>query len=195
LNTSRLLGSATLALLVVSGAVAATAAEAETPVRLPIPPVLAVQKRLPPAPAGVTDLKFSDLFTLPVGPKGLEATQKLLALDGKPVRMVGYMAKREVPVAGSFVLVPVPVNLGDEDESLSDDLPPNAVFVHLGLKPAGGEVTVPYVPGLIKVSGKLQLGPHDENDGHVSSVRIALDAAPARALAKLAQTLSQKEKK
>jgi hypothetical protein len=45
---------------------------------------------LPPAPPGATDLKFSELFK-PIGPRGLEYSEKVRALDGKKVRILGYM--------------------------------------------------------------------------------------------------------
>lgn len=50
---------------------------------------------LPPLPAGVTDLPFSDFYTLPVGPKGLEPTAKLQSLNNKRVRIVGHMAHED----------------------------------------------------------------------------------------------------
>src|SRR5689334_5693118 len=41
--------------------------------------------KLPPLPAGVTELKFGEFFVRPVGPRGLELTDKLLGLDGQRV--------------------------------------------------------------------------------------------------------------
>jgi hypothetical protein len=103
----------------------------------------------------------------------------LIALAGKKVRIVGFMVRQDRPAKGMFVLTAMPLELGDEDESLSDDLPPSAIFVHV-TKPAGANI--PYVPALIKLTGTLQLGPQNEIDGHVSFVRLALDEAPARAI-------------
>src|SRR5437660_1706480 len=81
---------------------------------------------------------------------------QLLALDGHAVRMVGYMGRREVPTPGIFVLVPMPVTLGDEDEGLSDDLPAAAIFVHLKGE-LSGSIEVPHTPGLVQVRGTLRI--------------------------------------
>ncbi len=120
------------------------------------------------------------MVKMPVGPKGLEPTERLLSLDGKRVRMVGYMVKQEVATPGMFILAHTPLALGDEDESLSDDLPATAVFVHL--QGQGTSAAVPYVPGLIQLTGVLNVGAQDELDGHVSSYRLLLDAVPTKAL-------------
>jgi hypothetical protein len=133
---------------------------------------LAVHGELPPPPAGVTNIKFGEFFRMPVGPRGLEPTEKLLALNGRRVRLVGYVVREEEPVPGRFLLSPLPVSLGDEDESLADDLPPTAVFVHLqGVK----DRRVPYIDGLIKLTGVLELGPQEEGGGRISSLRLLLD--------------------
>ena len=142
------------------------------------PAVIAVQGNLPTLPASVTDLKFGEFFKMPIGPRGLDASAKLLALSGKPVRIVGYMARATPPVAGMFILTPLPVSLGDEDESLSDDLPASSVFVHLD--PTSVQTAVPYYPGLLRLTGTLALGPFDEIDGHVSTVRLLIDADLSR---------------
>ncbi len=137
-----------------------------------IPSSLAVRGELAPPPAGVSDIKFGEFFKMPVGPRGLEPTEKLLSLNGKRVRLIGYMAQQEVPTERLFVLAPLPVSLGDEDESLSDDLPPSAVFVHLETT---AHHPIPYLPGLIQLKGTLSVGAQEEADGHVSAVRLLLD--------------------
>jgi len=144
-----------------------------------IPIAVTVSGDLTPPSLDTTDLKFHELFKLPVGPRGLEPSKKLIGLNSKRVRMVGYMAKEENPTPGLFILSPLPVNMGDEDESLADDLPASAVFVHMGS--ASNEV-VPYLPGLIRLSGVLQLGSLQEADGHISTVRILIDPALASAI-------------
>lgn len=134
-----------------------------------------------PAPAGTVDLKFSELLRMPVGPRGLEPSEKLLALAGRPVRIVGYMANAEAPVPGRLILSALPVSLGDEDESLSDDLPANAIFVHLDASQAHRSVAD--LGGPMQLAGTLEVGPRDEADGRVSSIRLRLDAATSRRLA------------
>jgi hypothetical protein len=138
---------------------------------------LEVRGELPPPPAGVTNIKFGEFFRMPVGPRGLEPTEKLLALNGQRVRLVGYVVREEEPVPGRFLLSPLPVSLGDEDESLADDLPPTAVFVHLqGVK----ERNVPYIDGLVKLTGILEVGAKEEGGGRVSSIRLVLDSRASK---------------
>jgi hypothetical protein len=152
-----------------SGAVSAHGGAAVIPHRLA---ALEVRGELPPPRAGVTSLKFGEFFRMPIGAFGLEASEKLLALNGKPVRLVGYMVREETPTAGRFLFAPLPVALGDEDESLSDDLPPTTVSVHLtGAK----DKSAPYIGGLIQLVGTLEVGARDEADARVSAVRLVLD--------------------
>ena len=144
---------ATSALLVTLGH---TVAHAD-PITLPPPAALAVHKALTPAPAGVSDLKFGDMFKRPVGPAGLETTERLRSLEGKRVRIVGHMATAEEATPGLLILSPLPISLGDEDEKLVDDLPPSAVFVHLSAAHQG--VALPNFGGLLQLTGTLELGP------------------------------------
>ena len=144
------------------------------------PEAIAVRGNLPVLPATVAEIKFAEFFNMPIGPRGLDASIKLISLSGRQVRLVGYMARAEKPVAGMFILTPLPVSLGDEDESLSDDLPASSVFVHLDA--ASAATALPFYPGLLQLTGTLLLGPHDEADGHVSTVRLQLDAALTQAI-------------
>lgn len=120
----------------------------------------------------VTDLKFHEFFKTPVGPRGLEPTSKLQTLAGQRVRIIGYMVQNENPMPGVFAMTPLPVSIGDEDESLADDLPPSTLFVHSTEK----HKIIPYRSGLIQLTGILELGSAEETDGHVSSIRLKLDA-------------------
>ncbi|MDE2402960.1 MAG: hypothetical protein KGL90_14975 [Burkholderiales bacterium] len=145
------------------------------------PRTIAVSGPLAAPPPGVTDLKFREMFQLPIGPKGLALSDKLRQLDGKPVRMVGYMVAQESASAGEFILSPLPVEIGDEDESLSDDLPASSIFVHLA--PEAAVRTVPNLGGLLRVTGTLRIGVHDEPDGRVSSFRLELDEPTSQTFA------------
>ena len=157
-----------------------------------VPAALAVQKELGPPPTGVTELKFREIFKLPVGPKGLEPTDKLRALDGKRVRIVGYMVRQEPAPMGAFLLSPLPVMLGDEDEALADDLPATALLVELDKT---RDLAVPMLPGLLQVTGTLHVGMHaDPVSGRSTSAQLVLDAAPQRAIRDVARTLAAKSK-
>jgi hypothetical protein len=158
-----------------------------------VPAQLAVRKELGAPPAGVTELKFRDVFKLPVGPKGLQPTEKLLSLDGKRVRIVGYMAQQESPSKGAFLLSALPVLLGEEDESLADDLPASSILVEL---PKSRDVLVPPLPGLLQLTGTLRVGMRaDPASGRATAAQLVLDPAPERALRRIAQTVAKNSHK
>ena len=143
------------------------------------PPALQVRVGLPPV-AGATDLKFRDFYALPIGPKGLVPSARLLGLAGQRVRVVGYMARQEQPSAGIAVVAALPVVLGGEDESFSDDLPATAIYVHLA--EADRDRSVPWMPGLLSFTGVLRLGAMNESDGRMSFVRLQLDPELSHAI-------------
>ncbi len=138
---------------------------------------------LAPPAAGVTDLRFHEFFKLPVGPRGLDLSEKIRSLELHRVRLVGYMVRQEIPTSGVFILSPLPISLGDEDESLADDLPASVVFVHVEEQFSASRI--PRMTGLISVTGVLSIGATEEQDGHVSSLRLTLDSSDAMALFKL----------
>jgi len=141
----------------------------------------------------ITELKFRDFFALPIGPHGLVPSARLLGLAGQRVRVVGYMVRQEQPSPGLFILAPLPVALGDEDEAFADDLPAATLYVHLtpptavpgaapGPAPSTAPTTAtaavpPWQPGLVSVTGRLDLGAAPEPDGRLSFVRLQLDPA------------------
>ena len=132
---------------------------------------LQVTGKLPVLANGITDLKFNEIFNMPVGPRGLTPSSKLLSLNNKLVRIVGYMAKQETPTPGLFIVTPLAVNMGDEDDKFADDMPANSIFVHVD----NNEALVHYVPGLISLIGVLSVGNVNEVDGRISYVQIKLD--------------------
>jgi len=146
---------------------------------VPVPPRLAVQGPIAPDPA-VPDLRFRDIFRTPVGPLGLVPGERLLALAGQRVRMVGYAVRWPDAPPGLMILSPLPVSIGDEDESFADDLPVSAVHVHLS-GPAAQRV-LPAFSGLMVLTGRLQVGRVAESDGRNSHVRLLLDEPTSDAL-------------
>ena len=126
---------------------------------------------LPALAKGVAELKFSEFFVTPVGPRGLELTDKLKALDGKRVRILGYMVAQEEAPRGSFLLTPVPVQLHDHDSALADDLP--ATTVHVSVT---GEPAIGFTRALLLLTGTLSVGNRAERDGRVSIVRLTVEA-------------------
>ncbi|MEK0448212.1 MAG: hypothetical protein RL088_480 [Verrucomicrobiota bacterium] len=170
--------------------------------RLPIIAQAAFTAELPPLPEGVEDLKFADFYKMPVGPRGLEPTERLLALDGKKVRLSGFFvfedwatctcpdepatppktaaARRAAArpkwmkhvVPGRIMFAPLPVTVSLGHYGLADDLPAQVAF--LDVVPRFGE-PVFYQPGIFSVIGTLSLGHKQEIDGRISHVRVKVE--------------------
>jgi hypothetical protein len=134
--------------------------------------LLQAKDTLAPPPAGVADIKFREFFKMPIGPLGLEPTEKLLGLNGKRVRIFGYMVNAEEPSVGPFILAPLAVSMAEKEDGPADDMPATTIFVHI--ENGGGQI-VPHVPGLLKLTGILGLGNREEPDGRVSAVRLQVD--------------------
>ncbi|HMP82388.1 MAG TPA: hypothetical protein PKA41_06730 [Verrucomicrobiota bacterium] len=130
----------------------------------------------PPLPEGVTELRFGEFFVNPVGPHGLEFTDKLRSLDGKRVRLAGYMVRQSVTVDRCFLLSPVPVILHEHEYGFADELP--ASTVHVFTAPES-PAEVPFTPGVLLLTGTLSVGNRAEADGRVSLVRLQLDPPTA----------------
>lgn len=156
---------------------------------------------LPPLPEGVEELKFSEFFKTPVGDRGLELTEKLKSMDGKRVRIFGYMvhedltrcnscvtpktrngkpvpAWMEATIPGRMMFTAVPSNVSHAHYGLADDLPPQTVFVYIPEKI--GQL-VPYTPGPMLLTGVLSVGNKREPEGRISIVRLELDPKEAAA--------------
>jgi hypothetical protein len=136
------------------------------------PASAAITNTLPPLPPGVTELKFNEFFRQPIGPRGLEDTDKLRALDGQRIRILGYMVRQEQPVPRGFMIAPQPISLHEDEFGLCDDLP--AALLHVFTDATAPEET-PYTPGLLLLTGKLSVGNRTEIDGRISTVRLQLD--------------------
>lgn len=124
-------------------------------------------------PTGITELNLNEFYKFPVGPFGLEPTQKLSRLKNKHVRVTGYMIKEEEPTAGLFMLAPVPVSLSEKEDGPADDLPPATLYVHL--PPADKNKIIAYSQGLWQLTGTLELGNQEEANGRISHTRLILD--------------------
>jgi hypothetical protein len=121
----------------------------------------------------LVQLKFASFFVLPVGPGGLEPSDALRAADGRNVRLVGYMVAREHLTAGRFMLTPRPVRMSEHADGEADDLPPSTVTVLLD-----GHQRDRYIahqPGLVAVTGRLEVGRDEDASGRVSWVRLILE--------------------
>jgi len=127
---------------------------------------------LPPLPAGVTELKFGEFFRQPIGPRGLEFTDRLRSLEGRRIRILGYMVRQDKPAAHCFLLSPAPQTLHEEEYGLCDDLPATTLHV---ITDESAPSQTPFTPGQLLLTGKLSLGNRLEADGRTSAVRLLLD--------------------
>src|SRR5262245_37677187 len=64
---------------------------------------------LPGSGPAATDLRFSDFFEMPVGSKGLRYTETARRMEGRRVRIVGFMVRQDQPTPGIFLLAPFPL--------------------------------------------------------------------------------------
>lgn len=127
-------------------------------------------------PVTSNEISLSQIYKLPVGPMGLEPTDKLKAAAGKIVKVSGYLVNEEDPVAGTVMLTPMPVTLTEVEDGPADFLPPATLFVHLPKSIV--QKIIPFQPGLWTAVGKLTMGGQQEVNGRVSYVQLQL-ADPA----------------
>jgi hypothetical protein len=113
--------------------------------------------------------EFGKVFERPAGPKGLEYTAAARALDGKKVRLTGYMVRHWHDDASVFLFTEYPRVLNVAEYGLADDLPPEAVHVIQEVLPGRAP---DWVRQRLVVLGRLELGPRQEQDGRVSQVRL-----------------------
>ena len=148
-------------------------AEAEAEARAEAKPI---PQEIPPLPADVTELKFTEFFVSPIGNRGLSFTEKLRSLDGKRVRILGYMVRQEQPIPGTLLLTSLPVQSNEEHDGLADDIPAAAVYV--SVPSAHGQI-IPHTPQPMLLTGTLSVGNREEADGRISTVRLASEASPS----------------
>jgi hypothetical protein len=125
---------------------------------------------IPAALADTVELKFSEFYG-PIGDRGLEFSAKIQALAGKRVRLSGFMVREPSPAVGAFRFAALPIAVENNGLCFADDVPPAVAQL---VAPAG--TPIPWRPGRLMVSGKLELGPRLETDGRNSFVRLVLDA-------------------
>lgn len=126
----------------------------------------------PPAPAGVTDLEFNEFFVPIVGDRGLELTDKIRALHGQRVRLLGFMVRQALPTPGVLLFAPQPIQVDEVEYGTCDDLPPQVVRTFV---PLAAGVQVPLAAGALLLTGTLEVGQQSEIDGRNSLIRLRLD--------------------
>jgi hypothetical protein len=145
---------------------------------------------LPPLPSGVVDLEFKSFFKNPVGPRGLEMTETLRALDGKKVRLVGHMVRQCHPEPGRFLFAAVPVIMHEHEYGQADELPASTVLVQV---PHSKDKDIPFTPGRLALTGQLHVASQAEADGRVFHARLTLDA-PEKAATTTTPTVAAEHK-
>jgi hypothetical protein len=106
-----------------------------------------------PINAGETeDFSFQQLFESST--RELKPSTKLLSLDGKRVRMVGFMAQMETQPENAFYLCPRPVFV-DESGAGTGELPIGSVRVILSM---GKNQKITHISQTIEVTGILEAG-------------------------------------
>jgi hypothetical protein len=128
---------------------------------------------LPPLPAGVEELNFKDFYKMPVGPLGLEPTDKLKSLDGKRVRIVGFMAEIKLDDRRQMIFSTVPLKPQPEEYGVADEIPATHILVTV---PGDADQEIRFTPGPMLLTGVLSVG---TQGGETSYVRMQLDEAPA----------------
>ena len=114
-------------------------------------------------------LEFREFFE-PSAPE-LKPSAKLLGLSGKRVRLVGFMAQMEKPPTGVFYLCSHPVYC-DESGGGTADLP--IEHVRVIVRKSQGKA-IPFISRPVEVTGILEIGNREEDDGTISAIRLILD--------------------
>jgi hypothetical protein len=113
-------------------------------------------QRVLPDFASWPELRLKDIFKNPVGDLGLEYTDATRSLDGKQVRIVGFMSRSDWKRKDLFLLATFPLMLHDIEYGQADEIPPGAVLVKM---PAGE--TAVHTQGPLMLAGTLRLGRFD----------------------------------
>ena len=135
-----------------------------------------VDSKLPPLPDGVQELAFREFYRMPVGPRGLEPSGKLLSLNGKRVRIRGFMGEVEPEDKRRFILTPIPLKPQPEEYGACDDIPATHVLVTV---PGNPDEPVRHLPGPLLLTGTLSVG-SSPREGGTSFVRLLLDPPAER---------------
>ena len=125
-------------------------------------------------------LAMQSFFQRPIGPKGLVMSDTLKQLQGRRVRITGYVVQQEVATLGRFLLTLRPVQMSQHADGEADDLPPATVFVRLDASQQDWAVV--HAHGLVEVTGTLDVGRLEESDGRVSWFRLQLEPQAVRAM-------------
>jgi hypothetical protein len=125
-------------------------------------------------------LEFNSFFKMPIGPKGLEVTDKVKQASGQNVVLTGYMVQSEVPTLGAFMLSPRPVQMSEHADGDANDLPASVCWVYLD--DSQKNWVVPHATGLISVTGQFNFKRIETADGMVAWFHLQLGQDAVRAV-------------
>lgn len=131
---------------------------------------------LSPVDRDLPTLEWADVFEPLVGDYGLTYSARVMSLNGRRVRIRGYMVREPVRHRGVFMLTRIPVQVQSDGYCFVEDLPP--ATVHVLMSGADAERPAAYVPGLLSVAGTLEIGTGETPDARNSRIRLRLDAPP-----------------
>lgn len=144
---------------------------AENATKAPAP-----ELKLPPLPDGVEELGFHEFFQNPVGPRGLEPSARLLSLNGKRVRILGFVAEMERSSKRDIIFAPLPLKPQPEEYGLADEIPATHVLATI---PGNPDEQVPLVAGPLLLTGTLSVG-NPAQGSEFSFVRLLVDSPAAK---------------
>lgn len=125
--------------------------------------------QLPPPPEGVAELSLTELLTASKNASGVDYSARAWELNGKMVRVNGYMVSQSTPIPWAILLSPVPQTAHEREYFLCDDLPISTIHVFF---PKSAQPLIPFHPEMVAIIGRLELGGRTEADGRTSMARI-----------------------
>lgn len=139
-----------------------------------------IKQSLPSRPASaiatapVTVLTFREL--LDDSGATLTPSAKTLRLQGRRVRITGFMAQMEDRSQGAFYLCARPTTC-DESGNGTGDLPIDAIRI---IVPWKEKDEISFVPHPIEVTGLFEFGSFTDDRGNVAAFRIVAEGRPQR---------------
>lgn len=128
-----------------------------------------LRPQLPPPPDGVSDFSLTELLVASNNGSGVDYSPRARELDGKLVRVNGYMVRQASPIPWAILLSPVPQSAHEREYFLCDDLPISTIHIFM---PRSAQPLVPFHPEMVAIIGRLELGGRTEADERTSMARV-----------------------
>lgn len=128
-----------------------------------------LRPQLPPPPEGVVDFSLTELLIASRTGSGVDYSPRAKELDGKMVRINGYMVRQASPIPWAILFSPVPQSAHEREYFLCDDLPISTIHVFF---PKSAQPIVPFHPEMVAIIGRLELGGRSEADERTSLARL-----------------------